>query len=106
MKIGYIRVSKQEQNEVLQRDALKEAGCSKYFSDKMTGATFERKGLKELLAFVRSGDTVVAGNLIAWDAHSKILSRPSTSSKIEGSILSPSLRALTQQHQVGNSSFI
>jgi DNA invertase Pin-like site-specific DNA recombinase len=31
MKVGYIRVSKQEQNEALQRDALKEAGCEKYF---------------------------------------------------------------------------
>jgi hypothetical protein len=30
MKVGYIRVSKQEQTEALQRDALKEAGCEKY----------------------------------------------------------------------------
>jgi DNA invertase Pin-like site-specific DNA recombinase len=63
MKIGYIRVSKQEQNEALQRDALKEAGCEKYFNDKMTGSTFERKGLEELLAFVRSGDTVIVWKL-------------------------------------------
>lgn len=63
MKIGYIRVSKQEQNESLQRDALKEAECEKYFSDKMTGSTFERKGLEELLAFVRSGDTVIVWKL-------------------------------------------
>src|SRR5438876_11012402 len=63
MKIGYIRVSKQEQNEALQRDALKEAHCEKYFSDKMTGAKFERKGLEELLAFVRVGDTVVIWKL-------------------------------------------
>jgi hypothetical protein len=27
MKIGYLRVSKHEQYEALQRDALKEAGC-------------------------------------------------------------------------------
>ncbi len=63
MKIGYVRVSKQEQNEALQRDALKEAGCDKYFSDKMTGSQFERKGLEELLAFVRSDDTVVVWKL-------------------------------------------
>ncbi|MFL5663332.1 MAG: recombinase family protein, partial [Ktedonobacteraceae bacterium] len=63
MKIGYIRVSKHEQNEALQRDALREAGCEKYFSDKMTGAKFERKGLEELLAFMRSGDTVVIWKL-------------------------------------------
>ena len=63
MKIGYIRVSKQEQNEALQRDALKEAWCEKYFNDKMTESTFERKGLEELLAFVRSGDTVIVWKL-------------------------------------------
>ncbi len=63
MKIGYIRVSKQEQNEALQRDALKEAECEKYFSDKMTGSTFERKGLEDLLAFARSGDTVIVWKL-------------------------------------------
>ncbi len=63
MKIGYIRVSKQEQNEALQKDTLKEAGCEKYFSDKITGSKFERKGLEELLAFVRSGDTIVVWKL-------------------------------------------
>ena len=63
MKVGYTRVSKQEQNEALQRDALKEAGCEKYFSDKMTGSNFESKGLEELLAFVRPGDTVIVWKL-------------------------------------------
>lgn len=63
MKIGYIRVSKHEQNEALQRDALKEAGCEKYFRDVMTGSKFERKGLEQLLAFARSGDTVIVWKL-------------------------------------------
>jgi len=63
MKIGYVRVSKQEQNEALQKDALKEEGCEKYFNDKITGSKFERRGLEELLAFVRSGDTVVVWKL-------------------------------------------
>jgi len=35
MKIGYVRVSKQEQHEALQIDALKEADCEKWFLDKM-----------------------------------------------------------------------
>ncbi len=55
MKIGYVRVSKHEQNEALQRDALKEASCEKYFNDVMTGSKFERKGLEQLLVFARSG---------------------------------------------------
>jgi len=44
MKIGYVRVSKQEQHEALQIDALKEAGCEKWFVDKMTGSKAERNG--------------------------------------------------------------
>ncbi len=63
MKIGYLRVSKHEQHEALQRDALQEAGCEKYFSDVMTGSKFERKGLEQLLAFMRSGDTVIVWKL-------------------------------------------
>jgi DNA invertase Pin-like site-specific DNA recombinase len=46
-----------------QRDALQEAGCEKYFSDSMTGSKFERKGLEQLLAFMRSGDTVIVWKL-------------------------------------------
>ena len=53
MKIGYVRVSKQEQHEALQIDALKEAGCEKWFLDKATGSKAERKGLDEALAYLR-----------------------------------------------------
>jgi DNA invertase Pin-like site-specific DNA recombinase len=63
MNIGYLRVSTQEQNETLQMDALKEAGCEKVFTDKSTGATFERKGLEEALAFARSGDSLIVWKL-------------------------------------------
>lgn len=64
MKVGYIRVSKHEQNEDLQKDALDEAKCEKFFMDKgVSGAKFERKGLDEMLAFVRPGDTVVVWKL-------------------------------------------
>lgn len=63
MKIGYVRVSKQEQHEALQIDALKEAGCDKWFLDKMTGSKAERKGLDEALAYVRPGDTFVVWKL-------------------------------------------
>ncbi len=63
MKIGYVRVSKQEQHEALQIDALKEAGCEKWFMDKMTGSKAERKGLDEALAYVRPGDTFVVWKL-------------------------------------------
>lgn len=63
MRVGYMRVSRIEQDEALQRDALEAAGCNKLFLDKITGATFERKGLDEALAFLRPGDTLVVWKL-------------------------------------------
>jgi len=61
--IGYIRVSKHEQNEALQMDALKAAGCEQLYTDKITGSTFERQGLDEALAYLRTGDTFVVWKL-------------------------------------------
>src|SRR5579859_3404883 len=63
MKIGYVRVSKQEQNEELQTDALREAHCERFFVDHISGAKFERKGLDEALTFLRKGDTFVVWKL-------------------------------------------
>jgi len=63
MLIGYARVSTQEQNLTLQQDALKQAGCEKLFTDTMSGAVAERKGLEEALAFARKGDTLVVWRL-------------------------------------------
>jgi DNA invertase Pin-like site-specific DNA recombinase len=63
MRIGYIRISKQEQNEALQVDVLKEASCEKVFIDKMTGSKFERDGPDEALAYIRPGDTLVVWKL-------------------------------------------
>lgn len=37
MQTGYIRVSKNDQNTVLQRNALLRAGCEQIFEDKMSG---------------------------------------------------------------------
>ena len=59
MKIDYIRLSKQEQNEALPVDALQAAGCEKLFADIMTGSKFERNGLDEALSYLRPGDTLV-----------------------------------------------
>ena len=63
MKIGYVRVSKHEQHEALQIDALKEAGCEKWLVDKVTGSKAGRKGLDEALAYLRPGDTLVVWKL-------------------------------------------
>ena len=45
MLIGYARVSTHEHNLDLQRDALKNAGCTQIFTDTATGTTPERSGL-------------------------------------------------------------
>ena len=51
MKIGYTRVSKQEQNEALQIDALKDMGREKYFGDKIAGSKFEPLNLGFAIAY-------------------------------------------------------
>jgi DNA invertase Pin-like site-specific DNA recombinase len=65
MLIGYARVSKNEQNLDLQRDALLKAGCSEknIFTDKITGTKAQRAGLDQALSHLRSGDTLVVWRL-------------------------------------------
>src|SRR5207248_3116274 len=63
MLIGYARVSTQDQTLNLQKDALEKIGCSKIFTDTISGATTERKGLEEALEYVRAGDTLVVWKL-------------------------------------------
>ncbi len=63
MKIGYVRISTHDQNESLQRDALKEAGCEKIYSDKVSGAKADRPGLAKALEYARPGDCLVVWRL-------------------------------------------
>src|SRR5947207_9855055 len=63
MLIRYARVSTQDQTLNLQKDALEKIGCSKIFTDIISGAKTERKGLDEALAYVRGGDTLVVWRL-------------------------------------------
>lgn len=63
MKIGIVRVSTDEQNPVLQLDALQAAGCERIFEDRASGASADRPGLAEALAFARQGDVLVCWRL-------------------------------------------
>ncbi|KAG0290263.1 hypothetical protein BGZ96_006286 [Linnemannia gamsii] len=63
MLIGYARVSTDDQNLDLQRDALKSVGCERIFEDTMSGANADRVGLAELMNVLRVGDTVVVWRL-------------------------------------------
>jgi DNA invertase Pin-like site-specific DNA recombinase len=63
MLTGYARVSTQDQTLNLQKYALDKIGCVKIFTDTISGATTERKGLDEDLEYVREGDTLVVWRL-------------------------------------------
>ena len=63
MLIGYARVSTQDQTLNLQKDALEKIGCTKIFTDTISGAATERKGLEEALTYLREGDTLVVWRL-------------------------------------------
>ena len=59
MKIGYARVSMQDQNLDRQLDNLRSAGCERIFNEKMTGTKSDRPELKTMLLTLRSGDILV-----------------------------------------------
>jgi len=64
MKIGYARVSTDEQNINLQRDALKKAGCNKIVTDKgVSGNSPKRDGLDRALKQIKRGDVLVVWKL-------------------------------------------
>ncbi|GEO81531.1 recombinase family protein [Pararhodospirillum oryzae] len=63
MLVGYARVSTQEQDLALQRDALMAAGCEKLFTEKASGAQRDRPQLGAALEYMRDGDTLVVWKL-------------------------------------------
>lgn len=63
MRIGYARVSTEDQNTSLQIDALKNAGCDQFFEEKVSGKSKERPELEVCLKVLREGDTLVVWRL-------------------------------------------
>jgi DNA invertase Pin-like site-specific DNA recombinase len=59
MKVGYIRVSTEEQNTGRQESTMAELGVEQLFIDKLSGKNTDRKELQAMLKFVRAGDIVV-----------------------------------------------
>lgn len=63
-RIGYVRVSTDDQSEDLQIDALTAAGCDPIFGDHGTsGSRIVRAGLDRVLASLEAGDTLVVWKL-------------------------------------------
>lgn len=63
MLVGYVRVSTNDQNTALQRNALESSGCELIFEDKISGKTSDRPGLKRVLRTLSEGDTLVVWKL-------------------------------------------
>lgn len=60
-RIGYARVSSQDQNMDRQIEQLKEV--DKLYQEAMSGASKERPQLKAMLNYIREGDRVVVTEL-------------------------------------------
>ena len=63
MKIGYIRVSTQEQNTVRQEELMTALGVDQIYIDRMSGKNTKRPELQSMMDFVRQGDTVVVESI-------------------------------------------
>jgi DNA invertase Pin-like site-specific DNA recombinase len=57
-KVGYVRVSTEEQNEARQLEAFKDLNLYKTFIEKISAKDTNRPLLKQMLEYVREGDTV------------------------------------------------
>ena len=63
MKIGYIRVSTQEQNTIRQEVLMKSLGVDEIYIDRMSGKHANRPELQKMMEYVRKGDTVIVESI-------------------------------------------
>lgn len=73
MKIGYVRVSTEEQNTARQDVLMQELGVEKVFMDKASGKSKDRPALEEMMGFVREGDTVIVESISRFARNTKDL---------------------------------
>src|SRR3546814_21100395 len=62
-RIGYARVSTDDQHLDLQRDALQQAGCSVIYEEAASGKNAARPELEQCRKALRAGDTLVVWRL-------------------------------------------
>lgn len=73
MKIGYIRVSTEEQNTIRQEVMMKELGVDEIYIDKASGKNTDRPELKKMMSYVRRGDTVIVDSISRFARNTKDL---------------------------------
>ena len=74
MKIGYVRVSTQEQNTIRQEKLMESLNVDELFLDKASGKNAEqRPELQRMMDYVRKGDTVVVESISRFARHTRDL---------------------------------
>ena len=73
MKIGYIRVSTQEQNTIRQEVLMKSLGVDEVYIDRMSGKNTNRPELKKMMEYVRKGDTVIVESISRFSRNTRDL---------------------------------
>jgi len=73
LKIGYIRVSTNEQKTERQETALNALDVEKIFIDKASGKNMERPELKKMMEYVREGDTIIVESISRFARSTKDL---------------------------------
>ena len=63
MKIGYVRTSTAEQNTARQEVLMQELGVDQVYIDRMSGKSLDRPELKQMMDYVRKGDTVIVESI-------------------------------------------
>ena len=63
MKIGYIRVSTQEQNTIRQEALMKSLDVEEVYIDRISGKNTNRPALRSMMDYVRRGDTVIVESI-------------------------------------------
>lgn len=63
MKIGYVRVSTEDQNTARQEALMESLAVDELFLDRMSGKSCHRPELQRMMAFVRKGDTVIVESI-------------------------------------------
>lgn len=72
-RIGYIRVSTQEQDTARQDAKINSTTCDKIFTEKISGKSADRPQLKAMMEYVREGDTVIVESYSRFSRNTKDL---------------------------------